>query len=285
MPAPARSLRVALAVLAAALLFAGTGQGATTRKVADTGAPSVHLRYKESDVSTFYSEVTVKRSAPGSYFAVTGWHNGYFGMQERADGRKVLLFSVWGSRSDDPAALAKGEGVAVSSKDPQVRTGEFRNEGTGMQAFLDFDWQLNTTYAFMVKARRVDDRAEYSGYFRTPESKRWRHLVTLSTPYDATLLRGLHCFVEDFRRDEASAREVRRAIFSNGWARKPDGSTIRLLTAEVTAAPPNARAFDAEVSALGITLVTGGFTENITTGQGRRIDRVQSINDELPGDL
>ncbi len=278
--------RAATALLAALFLFASPAHAASARKATeDTGAPSIHLRYKESDVSTFYSEVTVKRSVPATYFAVTGWHNGYFGLQEKGDGKKVLIFSVWGSKNDNPASMPKHLAVKLMYKDPDVRTGEFGNEGSGMQSFLDYDWKPNTTYAFMVKARVVDERAEYSGYFRAPDSKRWRHLVTMSTPHDATLLRGLHSFAEDFRRDESSAREVRRAIFSNAWARRQDGSTIRLLTAMVTATPSNARALDAEVSALGITIATGGHTENKTTSLGVRIDRPASINDELPGDL
>jgi hypothetical protein len=281
-----RCTRLALGLLVALCLFLAPDQDALARKRGpDIGAPSVHLRYKESDVSSFYSEVTVKRSAAGTYFAVTGWHNGYFGMQEKTNGSKVLIFSVWGTRNDNPTSMAKNMAVVVVNKDPEVRTGLFGNEGSGMQSFLDFDWKINTTYAFMVKAKRIDDRAEYSGYFKTPEMKRWRHLVTMSTPHEPTLLRGLHSFAEDFRRDESSAREVRRAVFSNAWARRQDGTTIRLLSATVTSAPPNSRAIDAEVSSLGFTLATGGFTENVTTSQERRIDRIQSINDDLPGDL
>jgi hypothetical protein len=286
MQAVSFSVRAATTLLAALLLFAAPAHAANARKAAvDNGAPSIHLRYKESDVSTFYSEVTVKRSAPGTYFAVTGWHNGYFGLQEKGDGKKVLIFSVWGSKNDNPASTSRHLAVKLIQKDPEVRTGEFGNEGSGMQSFLDYDWKPNITYAFMVKAKMVDDRAEYSGYFRAPDSKRWRHLVTMSTPHDASLLKGLHSFAEDFRRDESSAREVRRATFSNAWARRQDGSTIRLLTAMVTSTPSNARTLDAEVSALGITIATGGHTENKTTTLGVRIDRPASINDELPGDL
>jgi hypothetical protein len=278
--------RAALALLAALFLFSSPALAASARKATlDLGAPSVHLRYKDSDASTFYSEVTVKRSAPGTYFAVTAWHNGYFGLQERGDGKKVLIFSVWGSNNDNPALPAKNKAVLLVNRDPAMRVGEFGNEGSGMQSFLDYDWKLNTTYAFMVKAKVVDDRAEYSGYFRAPDSKRWRYLVTFSTPHEPTLLRGLHSFAEDFKRDEQSGKEVRRATFSNAWARRQDGSTIRLLTAMVTATPSNARAIDAEVSSLGITIATGGFTENRTTTLGMRIDRAQSINDDLPGDL
>ncbi len=278
--------RTALALLGALIVAAAPGHAASARKATqELGAPSIHLRYKESDAATYYSEVTVRRSVPGTFFMVTGWHNGYFGLQEKTDGRKVLIFSVWGSKNDNPAATPKHLAVRATYKDPEVRVGDFGNEGSGMQSFLDYDWKPNTTYAFMVKAKIVDDRAEYSGYFRAPDSKRWRYLVTMSTPLEPTLLKGLYSFIEDYKHDETSAKEVRRATFGNAWARKFDGSTMRLLTASVTASPNNARALDAEVSQLGITLVTGGFTENRTTSLGARVDRTQSINDELPGDL
>lgn len=278
--------RAVLALLGALVLVSSPGHAANARKATqDVGAPSIHLRYKESDVTTFYSEVTVRRSAPASFFMVTGWHNGYFGLQEKGDGRKVLIFSVWGSKNDNPAATPRQLAVRATYKDPDVRVGEFGNEGSGMVSFLDYDWKLNTTYSFMVKSKIVDDRAEYSAYFRAPDSKRWRYLVTLSTPHEPTLLKGLYSFIEDFKHDESSAKEVRRATFGNAWARRFDGSTLRLLTATVTSTPTNARALDAEVSQLGITLVTGGYTENRTTSLGARIDRIQSINDELPGDL
>ena len=286
MPTNRPARHFTLALLAAGVLFFTLGSPALARQATqELGAPSIHVRYKESDAASFYSEVTVKRVVPGTYFAVTGWHNGYFGMQERIDGKRVLIFSVWGSTNDNPATMAKKDLVNLIDKDPAMRIAQFGNEGSGAQALLDFDWKANTTYAFMVKAKIVDDRAEYAGYVRTPEAKRWRHLVTFSTPHNPTLLRGLHSFVEDFRRDDSSAKEVRRATFSNAWIRKPDGSTLRLLSTTMTTAPSGARAVDAEVATLGITVATGGYTENITTAIGKRVERVQSINDELPGDL
>ncbi len=219
------SFRAALALLAALCILVAPAQAASARKAGvDLGAPSVHLRYKDSDASSYYSEVTVKRSVPGTYFAVTAWHNGYFGLQERGDGRKVLIFSVWGSNSDNPASMPANKRVTIINKDPAVRTGDFGNEGSGAQAFFDYDWKLGTTYAFMVKAKVVDDRAEYSGYFRAPDSKRWHYLVTMSTPHEPTLLRGLHSFVEDFRSvgSRSAARDLLQCLDAQArWQHLP----------------------------------------------------------------
>ena len=56
---------------------------------------SVHLSFRDApEGDAFYNEVTVKKSAEGTYFAVCGFNKGYFGLQELRRGKKVLIFSV-----------------------------------------------------------------------------------------------------------------------------------------------------------------------------------------------
>ena len=43
---------------------------------------SVHLGYPAAAGVSFYNEVTVEKSADGTYFMVCGWSKGYFGIQE-----------------------------------------------------------------------------------------------------------------------------------------------------------------------------------------------------------
>ena len=43
---------------------------------------SVHLGYPAAEGVSFYNEVTVEKSADGTYFMVCGWSKGYFGIQE-----------------------------------------------------------------------------------------------------------------------------------------------------------------------------------------------------------
>src|SRR5206468_1684187 len=56
---------------------------------------SVHLWYRAPEGCAFHNELTVDRSAAGSYFMACGFNMGYFGIQELGNGKKVVLFSVW----------------------------------------------------------------------------------------------------------------------------------------------------------------------------------------------
>src|SRR5687767_14843250 len=70
-------------------------------------ARSVHLWWPAPAADIFYNELTVEQSVPGSYFMACGFQQGYFGIQELGDGRKVVLFSVWDpANSSDSAARA-----------------------------------------------------------------------------------------------------------------------------------------------------------------------------------
>src|SRR5260370_952389 len=98
---------------------------------------SVHLGYPAAEGVAFYNEMTVEKSAVGTYFMACGWDKGYFGIQELGNGKKVLIFSVWDAGGDDPKAVAEDKRVKLLYKDEKVRTGRFGGEGTGGQSFLD----------------------------------------------------------------------------------------------------------------------------------------------------
>src|SRR5262249_22286253 len=142
---------------------------------------SVHLRYPAPAGVAFYHEVTVDRSAPGTYFAVCGWDKGYYGLQELAGGKKLVIFSVWDSAQNNPKAVAQDQRVQLLHRDRAVRVGRFGGEGTGGQSFFDYPWQAERTYRLLVTARPAGDRTEYAGHFYLPQEKAWRHLVTFST--------------------------------------------------------------------------------------------------------
>ena len=83
-----------------------------------------------------------------------GWGKGYFGIQELGNGKKLVLFSVWDpSSGEDPAKVSAEKRVKMQHKDKDVRVGRFGNEGTGGQAFFDFDWKAKQTYRFLVTAK------------------------------------------------------------------------------------------------------------------------------------
>ena len=225
---------------------------------------SVHLGYSAPDGIAFYNEVTVETSARGTYFAVCGWDKGYYGIQELANGKKLLIFSVWDSHADDSNAVPEADRVRMPFKDPDVRVGRFGGEGSGGQSFFDYDWKPGATYRFLIAARPAEKRTEYTAWFFVPEAKRWKRLVTFSTITGGKLLRGYYSFVEDFRRDKTSATEARKARYGNGWVRGEDGRWTSLRSARFTAdANPDVHIDAGAANDSAFFLATGGATQNI----------------------
>src|SRR5580704_9484115 len=206
-------------------LLAGVGflflLGAAARadeKKAPVACRSVHLFYSAPEGLAFYNEVTVGQSASGTYFMACGFDLGYFGIQQSAIGKKVVLFSVWDpGKQSDPKQVDKDKQVKTLYQGEGVRVGRFGNEGTGGQSFFDYDWNVGKTYRFFVTARTAGDRTEFASFFYLPEKKVWKHLVTFSTISQGRGLRGYYSFIEDFRRNRVSATEAREARFGNGW--------------------------------------------------------------------
>jgi hypothetical protein len=226
---------------------------------------SVHLAYAAAESDAFYNEVTVGRSAVGTYFAVCGWDKGYFGIQELGNGKKLAIFSVWDSNQNNPKAVADDLRVKLLHKDENVRIGRFGGEGTGGQSFFDYDWKIGATYRFLGTARIDGRRTEYAGYFHAPEEKDWRHLITFSTLTEGKNLRGYYSFVEDFKRDKASTTKAREAHFGNGWIRTINGVWRPLTQARFTADKNPATNVNAAVDGDHFVLATGGETANIGT--------------------
>jgi hypothetical protein len=223
---------------------------------------SVHLGYPADEGVAFYNELTVDRSAPGTYFMVCGWDKGYFGMQELGNGKKLLLFSVWDSGQNDAKAVAADKRVRLLHKDAKVRVGRFGGEGTGGQSFFDYDWKAGQTYRFLVTAKADGERTAYAGWFYVPEDKAWKHLVTFSTITGGKPLRGYYSFIEDFKRDRVSATKVRSAHFGNGWIQGKDGKWKALTKARFTADRNPVTNINAAGDGERFVLATGGDTAN-----------------------
>jgi hypothetical protein len=273
------------------LLFVGSlaalGTTRADEKLKGIACRSVHLGYPAPPGVAFYNELTVEASADGTYFMACGWGKGYFGIQELASGKKVVLFSVWDpAAGDNSAKTPPDQRVKLLDKDRDVRVGRFGGEGTGGQAFLDFDWKAGTTYRFLVTARPDGPgRTAYAGHFYDPEAKAWRHLVTFSTlTSEGELLRGYYSFVEDFRRNKVSTTKVRKALFGNGWVRTPAGEWVSLAKARFTADANPVLNIDAGLTDLRYFLATGGNTANTTTKLRETITRGGAAG-EPPTDL
>lgn len=248
----------------ALVLVAYVAQVPADEKLKGIACRSVHLGYPAAEGTAFYNEIAVEQSADGTYFMVCGWSKGYFGIQELANGKKLVIFSVWDPTSgNDPKKVNEEDRVKMLHKDDAVRVGRFGNEGTGGQSFYDYDWKVGTTYRFMVKAKADGEkRTAYSGYFFHPEKKEWLHLVTFSTITNGKLLEGCYSFVEDFRRNKVSTTKARVAHFGNGWVQGKDGQWLALTKARFTADANPVLNINAAVADDRFLLATGGDTKN-----------------------
>jgi hypothetical protein len=245
---------------------------------------SVHLGYPAREGGAFYTEMTIEKSAEGTYFMAAGWSKGYFGLQELANGKKLVIFSVWDpTAGDNPNKVDEEKRVKLRHADPAVRVKRFGGEGTGGQSFFDYDWKIGQTYRFLVTAKQEDAaRTAYSGYFYIPEKKEWKHLVTFSTIANGKLLSGYYSFVEDFRRNKLSTTKERRASYGNGWVKPTTGDWVPLDTARFTADANPVLNIDAGAAGGTFFLATGGEIENKTTKLRDTITRAKEKADAKP---
>lgn len=233
--------------------------------LAERQARSVHLWFPAPEATAFYHEVTVEESVPGSYFMACGFRHGYFGIQQmsRPDQPRRVLFSVWdASRGDDPNAVKADRRVRELGHGENVTIRRFGGEGTGGQSYFFYDWKPGETCRFLITAEGNGDRTAYAAYFYLNTEKRWAHVATFDTLAGGDRLAGLYSFVEDFRRDGASAKQARRARFGNGWVRLADGSWKPLLEARFTADRTPSETIDAGVVEGDFFLATGGSVQN-----------------------
>jgi hypothetical protein len=266
-----------------ACLIATTAQA--DEKLKGIACRSVHLGYPAAESTAFYNEITIRKSAVGTYFMVCGWDKGYFGLQELGNGKKLLLFSVWDSNQNNPNGVKKELRTKLLHKDKQVRVGRFGGEGTGGQSFFDYNWRVGQTYRLMVTSRIDKNRSEYSGWFYVPEEKAWKRLVTFSTVTGGRNLRGYYSFIEDFKRNRVSATKARQADFGGGWIRTTKGEWTSLQRARFTADSNPVTNIDAGLDDGRFFLKTGGETENGNTKLRDFITRPAAKTDQPPRDL
>jgi hypothetical protein len=257
--------RIASFCVVIALLLAPKARSDET--LAGRACRSVHLQYPGPEAVAFYNEVTVAESAPGTYFCACGFSKGYFGIQELANGKKLVIFSVWDpGRQDDPKSVAEERRVKLLHQGKGVRIGRFGGEGTGGQSFYDFDWEIGQPCRFLIKATpEGKERTAYAAYFYVPRDKAWHHLATFSTITGGTLLKGYYSFVEDFKRDGVSLTKARKASYGNGWVRTLNADWAPLDRATFTADSNPAMNIDAGLAAGRFFLATGGDTKYVTT--------------------
>ncbi|MBQ2750502.1 MAG: DUF3472 domain-containing protein [Clostridia bacterium] len=207
--------------------------------------PSVHCGYDVTvcgdDVQWFYNEARVDPGDDphGTYCMAIGFHGGYFGMQVCDEGERKVLFSIWSPFvTDDPSEIPEDKMVKVLKKHPLVKTGEFGNEGSGGQSYMNYNWVSGETYRFLCRITpRENNKTEFTAYFFFPESGKWELLCSFLRPETQTWFRGAYSFLESFI--DVNGHNYRRAHFQNQWAVTKAGKWVPInhmkLTGDATA--------------------------------------------------
>lgn len=232
---------------------------------------SIHLGYKAPPAEWAAIGVTPKLSADGTYFCAIGFNSGYFGMQQLADGKKVIIFSVWdkakpGHNDRDQSTIPESERVGVIEVGEGVRPMRFGGEGTGSKSFYDYDWQIGETVHFVAHAKPEGKLTTFTGHFFDARRGKWQMMASFRTELGKPI-QGLYSFVEDFRRNYESAKIVREANFTDCWIKPTDGEWTAVTKAKFTGDVTPSTNVDAGplTDAHGFFLKTGGDTEMETT--------------------
>lgn len=190
--------------------------------------PSVHLTYevpRDVPLRYGYSEIMVPRGSDlqGSYFMANGFAEGYFGIQVNSPTERRVLFSVWSPfQTDDPRKIPEDQRVVLLRKGPDVRTGEFGNEGSGGQSYLVYPWKAETTYRFLTEIKPVENEStRFTSWFGDKSANEWRLIASFLRPKTETNYRRFHSFLENF--DPARGHLERRGSYRNVWVQEVGG--------------------------------------------------------------
>lgn len=199
--------------------------------------PSVHLAYVvpgDVDLEYAYSEITVdKGNDPiGSYFMANGFREGYFGFQVNSERERRVLFSVWSPfQTDNPRNIPQDQQVEMLARGSEVTTGEFGNEGSGGQSYLNYPWKPGRTYRFLTQVT-PDNQGNtiYTSWFGDKKSDEWRLIASFRRPKTNTHLRGFHSFLENFH--PQTGHISRTGQHQNIWVRDTKGNWHECLSAK-----------------------------------------------------
>ena len=185
--------------------------------------PSVHLNYavpENTNIEWFYNEVTVPEGNDiiGSYFMADGFGEGYFGMQVNSATERHILFSVWSPfKTDNPKDIPEDQKIQLLKKGENVHAGEFGNEGSGGQSYMNYNWKAGTTYKFLLHAKPDENNhTTYTAYFFAPEDGVWHLIASFKRPATNTWLKHLYSFLENF----SPVRGIKNEVFyleTNGY--------------------------------------------------------------------
>jgi len=204
--------------------------------------PSVHLNYKvpaaiQHNVEWFYNEVTVQagEDKQGSYFMSNGFAQGYFGMQVNSSTERHVLFSIWSPFStNDPKSIPDSLKIKLLKKGPNVHAGEFGNEGSGGQSYMNYPWKAGKTYCFLTHAQpdAAKNTTVFTCYFKAADDANWQLMASFSRPKTNDHLTQLYSFLENF--DPEVGNIERKGNYGNGWVVDTNGNWVELTDALFT---------------------------------------------------
>lgn len=207
--------------------------------------PSVHLRYqvpRDLTLQYAYSEVSVPSGEDpiGSFYMANGFSEGYFGIQVNGPDERRVLFSVWSPFStDNPRDIPPELRIEALAIGPQVRVGEFGNEGSGGQSYLIYPWRAGATYRFLTEVRPDGaGNTTYTAWFGEVGQENWRLIASFRRPQTDTHLRGFHAFLESFSPQHGYLQRLGR--YGNVWVADTDGGWHECVQAYFSVDPTGA---------------------------------------------
>jgi hypothetical protein len=197
-------------------------------------AASVHLKFdapKDSEVATFYNEMTGVDDPVATYYMACGFSRGYFGMQVNSKTERRIIFSVWdsgsGQNADTRAGVSEDNHVSLLAKGESVEASVFGGEGTGGHSHLVYPWKTGERQKFVVTAKPGGTNTDYTGYWFHPEEKKWKLIASFRAPKDGKWLRGLYSFSENFNGNNGHLR--RKALYGPQWIQTSGGEWREIL--------------------------------------------------------
>lgn len=234
-------------------------------------AQSVHFGYpipQGVDARWAYAEATAEPGPEATYHCVLGFVQGYFGYQVRYKrGRpddRWFIYSLWDNgyvRNQDKSETKeelRDKVVTLTAKGEAVDAYAFDHEGSGGHSHLDFRWEDNKTYSFLLGVEPDGTSAVFSAWISGPGIEGWRFMASFRRPKTVARLDGLYSFVEDWAGHQGD--QERACRYRNLWVADAAGNWHRLPTANTSATAELGRKdFNHRIVGDAVELRTGGY--------------------------
>jgi hypothetical protein len=144
---------------------------------------------------------------------------------------------VWSPfQTDNPKDIPEEQRIVAVGRGPEVRIGEFGNEGSGGQSFLIYPWVAGKTYRFLTEVKPEGmGTTLYTCWFGDKAANEWRLIASFQRPKTDTHLKGFHSFLESF--NPVLGYVGRRCQNGNIWVVDTKGEWHECLQARFSVDP------------------------------------------------